>query len=31
MQHRSEWEIILRELICMGLLVKEDPVSEGED
>jgi hypothetical protein len=28
---RSEWEIILEELIRMGFLVKQEPVSEGED
>jgi hypothetical protein len=27
---RSEWEIILEQLICMGFLVKQEPVSEGE-
>jgi hypothetical protein len=26
---RSEWEIILEELIRMGLLVKHEPLSEG--
>jgi hypothetical protein len=28
---RSECEIILGELICMGLLVKQVPVSECDD
>jgi hypothetical protein len=28
---RSEWEIILEELTHMGFLVKQEPVSEGED
>jgi hypothetical protein len=28
---RSEWEIILGELICMGFLVNHEPVSEGEN
>jgi hypothetical protein len=28
---RSEWEIILGELIHMGLLVKQEPISKGED
>jgi hypothetical protein len=28
---RSEWEIILEELICMGFLAKQEPVSEGKD
>jgi hypothetical protein len=28
---QSEWEIILDEIICMGLLVKQELVSEGED
>jgi hypothetical protein len=28
---QSEWEIILEELIHMGLLVKQESVSEGED
>jgi hypothetical protein len=25
----SEWEIILKELICMGFLVKHEPLSKG--
>jgi hypothetical protein len=28
---QSEWEIILEELICMKLFVKQEPISEGED
>jgi hypothetical protein len=28
---QSEWEIILEELIRMGLLIKQEPVSEGGD
>jgi hypothetical protein len=28
---RSEWEIILGELIHMGFLEKLDPISEGDD
>jgi hypothetical protein len=28
---RSEWEIILEELIRMRFLVKKEPVSEGDD
>jgi hypothetical protein len=28
---RSEWEIILEELIRMRFIVKEEPVSEGDD
>jgi hypothetical protein len=28
---QSEWEIILEELICMRFLVKQKPLSEGED
>jgi hypothetical protein len=28
---QSEWELILEELIRMGFLVKQEPVSEGED
>jgi hypothetical protein len=28
---RSEWEIVLEELIRMGFLVKHEPISEGED
>jgi hypothetical protein len=28
---RSEWKIILEELICMGYVVKKEPVSEAED
>jgi hypothetical protein len=28
---RSEWEIILEELTRMGLLLKQESVSEGED
>jgi hypothetical protein len=28
---RSEWEIILEELIRMGFLVKHEPISEGDD
>jgi hypothetical protein len=28
---RSEWEIILGEHIRMGLLVKQEPISKGED
>jgi hypothetical protein len=28
---RSEWEIILEELICMGFIVKQEPISEGGD
>jgi hypothetical protein len=27
---RSEWEIILEELTCMGLIVKTEPVSDGD-
>jgi hypothetical protein len=29
--NQSEWEIILGELICMGYLVKQEHVSEGDD
>jgi hypothetical protein len=29
--NHSEWEIILGELMCMGFLVKREPVSEGDD
>jgi hypothetical protein len=28
---RSEWEIILKELLIMGLIVKEEVVSENDD
>jgi hypothetical protein len=28
---QSEWEIILGELIHMGFLVKQEPLSEGDD
>jgi hypothetical protein len=28
---RSEWEIILEEHTCMGYLVKQEPVSKGDD
>jgi hypothetical protein len=28
---QSEWEIILGELIRMGFLVKQEPLSEGDD
>jgi hypothetical protein len=28
---QSEWEIILEELIRMGLIVKKEPISEGDD
>jgi hypothetical protein len=28
---QSEWEIILGELICMGFLVKQEPISKGDD
>jgi hypothetical protein len=27
----TEWEIILEDLTCMVLLVKQEPISEGED
>jgi hypothetical protein len=28
---RSEWEITLEELTRMGLIVKREPVSDGDD
>jgi hypothetical protein len=28
---RSKWEIILEEIIHMGFIVKQEPVSEGDD
>jgi hypothetical protein len=28
---RSEWEIILEQLLIMGFIVKEEVVSENED
>jgi hypothetical protein len=28
---RREWEIILEELTRMGYIVKEEPISEGDD
>jgi hypothetical protein len=31
MTDRSEWEIILEELIRMGFLVKHAPISKGEN
>jgi hypothetical protein len=27
----SEWEIILEEVTCMGLIVKKEPVSDGDE
>jgi hypothetical protein len=29
--HQSEWEIILEELTRMGLIVKKEPISNGEE